>query len=234
MPRIASPVMMIALAAGLAVGLAGGVAAHSLEDLEKELNEREFYAEIVERPAPDFTLQTAEGEEVSLSDFSGKVVVLWFIFAGCTDVCPLQSQAIADIQADINQTPMRDLVQFVAITTDPERDTAEVMAAYGPAQGLDPENWVFLTSGTDGPEDATRAIAWKYGLRFTPTGDGQQLHGVVTHLIDRAGVMRARYHGLKFNPTNMIVHINALTHDDHPDVSSETSFWKSVRSLLPW
>ncbi len=45
--------------------------------------------------------------------------------------------------------------------------------------------------------------------------EGYQLHGVVTHLIAKSGNLRARYHGLEFNRTNMIVHINALTNDTH-------------------
>ncbi len=44
--------------------------------------------------------------------------------------------------------------------------------------------------------------------------DAHRLHGVVTHLIDKSGNLRTRYHGLKFNETNVIVHINALSNDD--------------------
>ncbi len=58
-------------------------------------------------------------------------------------------------------------------------------------------------------------MAERYGLRFTLGKEGYQLHGVVTHLIDKSGNLRARYHGLKFNRTNIIVHINALTNDTH-------------------
>jgi protein SCO1/2 len=41
------------------------------------------------------------------------------------------------------------------------------------------------------------------------------MHGLVTHLIDKSGNLRALYHGLKFNPVNMVVRINALTNDHH-------------------
>lgn len=234
MRRIASCFAAILLAASISGSFVGGAAAHDLDEVERQLLEREMYVEIVEQSAPKFTLQTADGQDVSLSDLRGKVVVLWFIFAGCTDACPLQSQAIAEIQAQVNETPMSELVEFVAITTDPHSDTAEIMKTYEPKQGLDPENWMFLTSGPDRPEDATREIAHEYGLRFEPTEDGQQLHGVVTHLIDREGVMRARYHGLKFDDTNMIIHINALTHDhQHPEADDE-SFLRWMSSLLGW
>lgn len=64
--------------------------------------------------------------------------------------------------------------------------------------------------------------------------DGDQMHGVVTHLIDRGGILRARYHGLRFDPTNVILHVNALTHD-HPDPPAATaSVWQRLRDLLPW
>lgn len=187
---------------------------HSLKDLEDQLFKREAYVEITNRPAPGFALRDAAGRSVSLDDFRGKVVVLWFVYAGCPDVCPLHSEAIARIQAAINQTPMRDRVQFVTVTTDPQRDTLDVLKAYGPAHGLDPANWVFLTDGSERPT-ATRELAERYGLKFTVATDGYQMHGIVTHLIDKRGMLRARYHGLKFQPTNLIVHVNALTNDDH-------------------
>lgn len=211
---------------------AADVAAHSLEEVEEGLSEREYYVQMVERPAPAFTLQDAGGRQISLADYRGKVVVLWFIYATCPDVCPLQSRVLAGVQEDINRTAMRDLVQFVAITTDPEQDTPEVLRDYGPAQGLDPANWVFLTKGPDQPDEITRELAKGYGVEFVPTDDGMQMHGTVTHLIDRDGVMRARYHGLKFNATNFIMHVNAMTNDygrrDHP----EPSFWDRLPSWL--
>jgi len=188
--------------------------AHSLEELEQELLQRETYVEIVEQPAPDFTLQDADGRAVGLADFRGKAVVLWFIYASCPDFCPLQSEKIAEIQEMANGTPMRDLVQFIAVTTDPERDTPDVLKQYGPAHGLDSVNWVFLTGGPARPA-ATRELAERYGLKFTLTEEGYQMHGVVTHLIDKSGSLRGRYHGLKFEPVNFIVHLNALTNDDH-------------------
>lgn len=210
------PIRLSIAAAGLALiaGAASPVTAHSLKELEDQLQARERYVEIVHRPAPDFALSDAEGRSVRLSDYRGKVVVLNFVYASCPDVCPLHSEAIATLQEAVNGTPMKDLVRFVSITTDPERDTPAVLKAYGPTHGLDPANWVFLTSGPDQPT-ATRELAGRYGLKFTAGADGYQLHGLVTHLIDKSGNLRARYHGLRFDPTNVIVHINALTNDDH-------------------
>ncbi len=189
-------------------------AAHSLKDLEEQLLKRERYVQMMSKKAPEFALRDADGNRVGLSDFAGKVVVLNFVFTNCPDVCPLHSEAVASIQEAINPTPMKGLVQFVTITTDPKRDTPDIMKTYGPEHGLDPVNWVFLTSGPDKPA-VTRELAWRYGLKFTQMKEGYQMHGVVTHLIDKSGNLRGKYFGLKFNETNMIVHINALTNDNH-------------------
>ncbi len=188
--------------------------AHSLKHLEDKLLKRERYVQILNNKAPEFTLRDTDGNQVRLSDFAGKVVVLNFVYTKCLDVCPLHSEAIAAVQKSINPTPMKELVQFITITTDPEVDTMAVMKSYGPAHGLDPVNWDFLTSAPDKLAE-TKELAWRYGLKFTQTPDGYQMHGVVTHIIDKSGHLRAKYHGLKFGETNMILHINALTNDNH-------------------
>ncbi len=203
------------LAIGLAAMLAGSpAAAHSVPELEGDLSEREKYFQpLQDREAPGFTLEDPNGREVNLADFRGKVVVLHFIYAGCPDACPLHADLIARVQAMVNRTPMRDLVRFITITTDPVNDTPEVLRAYGPAHGLDPANWVFLTSGPERP-GATRALVERFGHKFSETEGGAQVHSVVTHVIDREGRWRANFHGLEFEPVNLVSYLNALTNDD--------------------
>ena len=221
---------------GLAAGLAllsisaSPLAAHSLDELEADLGDREQYFQPIDQAAPDFTLEDTEGRAVSLEDLRGKVVVLHFVYTSCPDVCPLHAERIAQIQEMVNQTPMRELVQFVTITTDPEHDTPEVMRDYGPAHGLDPINWTLLTSGPDRPEDTTRELAERFGHTFSRTEDGYQMHGVVTHVIDREGRWQANFHGLKFEPTNLVVYVNALVNDaGGPHAHEPRSLWETIR-----
>lgn len=215
---IAAPAMVLLTVAAMALAFPGSPARahHTLKQMQEALREREHYLQPMDKPAPSFALKDADGRAVRLEDFRGKVVVLNFIFATCTDVCPLHSDLITKIQEKVKVMPhpVRERVQFITITTHPEFDTPEVLKAYGPARGLDPANWLFLTSGPERPTE-TREIAERYGLKFTPVGNGQFVHGVVTHLIDQKGVLRARYHGLKFNPVNMVLHINALIDEFH-------------------
>ena len=104
---------------------------------------------------------------------------------------------------------------------------------YGPVHGLDPANWVFLSSGTAKPEDTTRKLAEQYGHKFTKTDEGYQIHGLVTHVINREGRWRANFHGLKFQPTNLVVFIAALVNDVHnAQGPSELSFWERIREFF--
>lgn len=192
----------------------GSARADTVEDLEKVLGEQELYVELTNRPAPEFALQDAAGRQMRLGDFRGKVVVLNFIYAGCKEACPLQSDVIASIQRAVNSGPARDKVHFVSITTNPEKDSAEVLAAYGSDHFLDPVNWTFLTSGPAKPNE-TRELGERYGLKFTQVADGDFIHGVVTHVIDQDGILRARFHGLKFDPENLVAYVRGLSTGDY-------------------
>ena len=204
---------------------------HPGTDLDEMMGSEEEYFQAIDEPqAPAFVLADAEGNPVSLSDFSDRIVVLNFVFAGCTDVCPLHSELIARVQEMMNETPMKDLVQFVSVTTDPSVDTPEVMKAYGPAHGLDSSNWIFLTIREGQAEDATRKLAEEYAVRFEPLDDGQQMHGVVTHIIDRKGRFAAKFHGLRFDPVNMVLYVNGLTNNvERPVKTPEKDFWQRLK-----
>ncbi len=228
---------MLPVAAPTAPARAGHL---STAEVERRLLERERYFQPLEgKPAPDFVLQDAEERLVSLTNLRGKVVVLHFIYASCPNVCPLHADLMARIQEMLNQTPMREQVRFVSVTTDPERDGPEVMRGYGEAHSLDPTNWVFLTSGAERPEE-TRRLAEAYGVVFSQMPDGMLMHGVVTHLIDREGRLRAKFHGLEFDPTNLVLYLNALTHDKDgeahalppPRPAPPQGLWERLRSLL--
>jgi len=223
--------------AALLVGAAsispsGAAIAHSLETLQQDLFDKEEYFQIKGEPAPEFVLENAAGDFLSLPDQRGKVVVLHFIYAGCPDVCPLHAEKIADIQEMVNVTPMKERVEFLTVTTDPARDGPDVLEGYGQAHGLDPVNWTFLSSGPSKPEDTTRKLAEQFGHSFIKTDDGYQTHSVVTHVIDQNGEWVANFHGLGFEPTNLVMFINGLTNANVPHHEPDPSLWERVRSFF--
>ena len=206
--------------------------AHSVDELGQQLWDREKYFQPLDKEPPEFALEDADGRAFSLDALRGKVVVLHFIYASCPDACPLHADLIGRVQEMVNQTPTRDQVQFLSITTDFENDTPDILRDYGPAHGLDPSNWVFLTSGPDRPEDTTRKLAERFGHGFTKAEDGYQVHSVVTHVIGPDGRWRANFHGLEFEPTNLVTYINALANEHGTEGHPEQSWWDRIPSLF--
>lgn len=207
--------------------------AHSVTELEQEFGARERYFQALDKATPDFTLSDADAKIHRPADFAGKVVILHFIYTSCTDVCPLHAEKLADVQDKVNQTPMADLVEFVSITTDPRNDTPEVLKEYGPVHGLNPVNWTFLTTAPGQPEDTTRKLAMAFGHKFDVADDGTQMHGIVTHVIDKTGRWRANFHGLDFETVNMVLLVNAMSNDyDKPQDPGESGLWGQFKALF--
>ena len=116
--------------------------------------------DLQELPSPGFALVDQRGQAVSLADLRGQAVALTFIYTSCPDVCPLIAVKMRDAYQRLSPDD-RALVALVAITVDPERDTAEALRAFSAQHGLDDNpNWFALTG-----ERAALASVWKnYGI----------------------------------------------------------------------
>ena len=78
--------------------------------------------------ANDFALSDQYGKTRSIKDFAGKVVVVFFGFTQCPDVCPTSMAELAGIKKSLGAEG--DKLQAIFITVDPERDTPELLKAY--------------------------------------------------------------------------------------------------------
>lgn len=191
-----------------------------------------YFQAIDAAQAPDFELRDSEGNTVRLSDFGDKVVILHFIYANCPDICPLHSQKIGAIQASINDGPMKDLVQFISITTDPVNDTPDLLRDYADRHGLDTSNWVILTKQPHQSDDVTRLLAREYGMEFTMTADSDtMMHGAVTHVVDIGGRFAAKFHGMDFKNVNLILYVSELINNDQHR-RREPSWWDRLTGVF--
>jgi protein SCO1 len=78
--------------------------------------------------AKGFSLTDHNGKPRTLQDFAGKVVVVFFGFTQCPDVCPASMAELAEVKKLLGADG--DKLQAIFITVDPERDTPEVLKAY--------------------------------------------------------------------------------------------------------
>ena len=78
--------------------------------------------------AKDFQLPDQDGKTRSLKDFAGKVVVVFFGYTQCPDVCPTTMSELAEVKRALGADG--DKLQGIFVSVDPERDKPEILKAY--------------------------------------------------------------------------------------------------------
>jgi len=136
--------------------------------------------------ARDFKLADHNGQPRTLADFRGKVVVIFFGFAQCPDVCPTAMAELAEIKRLLGADGGK--VQGLFVTLDPERDTPEVLKAY--VSSFDP-SFIALR----GTLEETTALAKEFKVYFakvpgkTPTSYTMD-HTAGSYVFDTHGKVR--------------------------------------------
>ena len=136
--------------------------------------------------ARDLPLTDHNGQQRSLKDFAGKVVVVFFGFTQCPDVCPTSMQELAEVKRSLGADG--DRLQGIFVTVDPERDTAEVLKAY--MGNFDPS---FLA--LRGSPEQLAAVAKDFKIYYkkvdgkTPTSYTMD-HSAGSYVYDTAGRLR--------------------------------------------
>lgn len=157
------------------------------------------------RPAPEFTLTKQDGKRLALKELRGKVLAITFIFASCTDACPLLTAKMAGIQDRLGPA-FGAQVFFLSITVDPERDTPAVLKRYAGAHTANTVGWAFLT----GSPAEIREVAQRYGIYYKKRPRGDVDHTFLTSLVDQSGILRVQYMGVRFNPVEMLRDVQGL------------------------
>ncbi|MBS1132748.1 MAG: electron transport protein SCO1/SenC [Proteobacteria bacterium] len=149
-------IALIAMLAGLLVWLAFFWTPNGALSLAQN----KVHTQLQQDEAPkggDFTLQSPAGP-VSLADQRGKVVLLYFGYTFCPDICPTSLSAIAQALSALTPAEMAKVKTFF-ISVDPERDTMDVLKVYAP---------FFHPSivGLSGSSEQVAQVARLYGARY--------------------------------------------------------------------
>jgi len=136
--------------------------------------------------ARDFKLTDHNGKVRALADFKGKVVVIFFGYTFCPDVCPTTMAELAAVARELGKDAGR--LQVLFVTVDPGRDTAEVLARYVPAFNPD-----FI--GLRGDPEVTLQTAKEFKIFYQkqpPSGAGGYSvdHTAGSYIYDPAGRLR--------------------------------------------
>jgi protein SCO1/2 len=161
---------------------------------------RSAYREIGEK-IPDFALYDQDGRVVQSGRFTGKQVMLNFIFTRCpvATMCPASTAKMMIAQKEARESGVTNL-ELVSITLDPDYDTPGVLKTYATTRGIDTSNFTFLT----GPESAIRDLLAQFGVLAEPDKDDLVKHTLATILIDEKGRIVHRTDGSGWNPKEFL------------------------------
>ena len=112
-------------------------------------------------------MKDQRGEAATLATYKGQALVVFFGYTSCPDVCPTTLARLAEVMKALGKDASR--VQVILVTLDPERDTAERLAAYVTAFDRS-----FI--GVYGDEAATAATAREFKVFYSKTGGGGHHH----------------------------------------------------------
>ena len=156
-----------------------------------------WYPELPERPLPlaampeggDFTLQSADGP-VALRDFRGKVVLLYFGYTYCPDICPTSLAATAEGLKELTPDELAR-VAVILVSVDPKRDTPARLKEY--ARFFHP-----AIVGVTGTPEEIAAVAKRYGVfyaeqKVATAGDGYVVdHSADTYIVAADGKLAGK------------------------------------------
>jgi protein SCO1/2 len=161
---------------------------------------------------PDQTFVDQDGRERSLRSWRGHPLAVTFIYTRCPlpTFCPLMDRYFADIQREAKTRPtLRDRVQLLSVSFDPQYDTPEVLKRHARTLGADPSVWNLVTGSRDGIE----RFAMRFGVIITrgTSPDGSDLtHTLGTAVIDRDGQLVKLYAGNEWTPSQLVADLESL------------------------
>ena len=172
--RLIARISWFLLATVLALVAASWVLRHRLEP------EPEMAHNTVQIGGP-FTLVDQDGQTVSDRDFRGRLMLIYFGYTFCPDVCPMELQVMSAALDELGAKA--EAVQPLFITVDPERDTAPVLAEY--LSHFHPR-----FRGLTGTPEQIRAVTRAYHVYYARAGDEDDYlmdHSSIVFLMGRDG-----------------------------------------------
>jgi protein SCO1 len=178
-------------------------------------------------PALDFAMTRAsDGKEVGAADYRGKVILLYFGYTFCPDVCPTTLLNLTVVLKKLG--PLADNVRVLFVTVDPNRDTADVLNQF--TSSFAPQ-----TVGLRGTADQLAALARRYRVAYSvepATKDHayEVTHGSGVYVFDRSGDVRFLFSGM----ATATSYLDEFAGDLRAliEQSSHPSLWQRILGLI--
>jgi protein SCO1/2 len=125
-----------------------------------------------------------KGQTFNWKDAKGKVVLMSMVYTSCQQTCPLIMSEMTALQKALPEN-LREKVEVMLFTMDPQRDTQERLASYAKERKLHP-NWRLLRA----TEDDVQELAAVLGFRYKKMESGDFAHSNIFTVLDQKGHIR--------------------------------------------
>lgn len=162
----------------------------------------------------DQRFRSINGEEVSLSRYRGKPLVISLIYTSCYHICPTTTRHLADVVKKARRVLGADSFHVVTLGFDAANDTSERMRVFAAEQGVEPRGWDFLS----GDQASIDTLAGTLGFLYYPTPSGFD-HLIQSSIIDADGRVFRQVYGIQFDTPHLIEPLKVLVFGEKESAS---------------
>ena len=151
-------------------------------------------------------LTDQDGKNFSLDDLKGDTLLVNFMFAACTTICPVQTVGLRDIHKNIQLDSANNRIKLLSISIAPLSDTPKQLKAYAERFEIDSPNWRFAMTS----QAHTDELSEQFGVGVKPLEGDQLDHRSLLYLINHEGVMIQQYRGGVVNVERVTKELQAV------------------------
>ena len=166
------------------------------------------------RPVGDHEFRSVNGEEIRLSRYRGKPLVISLVYTSCYHICPATTAHLARVVNKARDVLGDDSFHVVTLGFDAANDTPERMRTFAAQQGVDPRGWDVLS----GDQHTVDALAAELGFQYHPTPNGFD-HLIQASIVDREGLVYRQVYGIQFDTPHLIEPLKVLVFGGKETVS---------------
>ncbi len=157
-------------------------------------------------PLQGVQLLDQQTRPVAPASLRGRLVLLHFVFTGCSTTCPLQVKELVDVHQALAPA-VREAVRFLSVSVDPMNDTPASMAAFARRMGADLPGWRFATGA---PAQVDVLIERMRALDIRKAKPAPEDHRTTLFLFDGRGELLQHYSGVPVDRARLVREITQL------------------------
>lgn len=159
----------------------------------------------------DVSLVDQDNQAFQVTKLAGKVTLYNFIFTHCSNVCPIQTRQLSDIQKSLS-AETRQHVQFVSVSLDPYHDSPAALKAFAKNHGVDFNGWSFVMGDEQGIKSLSEKLSLYDKRKAAEQPKVKRPDGHMTHLwlVNGEGQLMQRYNGSNIDKKRIASEISTL------------------------